>query len=90
MSLAYERIDLKPCPIQQDAVRASLRATAPAATAFHGLAFLRGGMTATAPRVALVRVQDAWKKIKIRQASIDLTILFSGLNSSDVTPPAAT
>lgn len=32
--------------------RASFRAMAPAVTVFHGIAFLRGGMTASAPRSA--------------------------------------
>ena len=36
-----------------DARRASLRATAPAVTVFHGFAFLRGGMIAAAPRSAM-------------------------------------
>ena len=42
-----------------DARRASLRAAAPAVAAFDGLAFLRGGMTAAAPRSALARVVSA-------------------------------
>jgi hypothetical protein len=36
-----------------DVRSASFRATAPAVTVFHGLAFLRGGMTAWAPRSAI-------------------------------------
>ena len=36
-----------------DARSASLRAAAPTVMAFHGLAFLRGGMIATAPRLPL-------------------------------------
>ena len=37
-------------PKRRDARRASLRAIAPAVSGFHGLAFLRGGMIAAAPR----------------------------------------
>ena len=40
-------------PKRRDARRASLRAIAPAVSGFHGLAFLRGGMMAAAPRAAM-------------------------------------
>lgn len=36
-----------------DARRASFLATAPGVTVFHGFAFLRGGITALAPRSAI-------------------------------------
>jgi len=39
-------------PSYFDARHASFRAIAPAAVAFHGLAFLRGGTPAWAPRTA--------------------------------------
>ena len=40
-------------PKRVDARKASLRAIAPVVSGFHGLAFLRGGMTAAAPRSAM-------------------------------------
>lgn len=43
---AAERGRQRARPRYFDARRASVRATAPAVRAFHGLAFLRGGMTA--------------------------------------------
>jgi len=40
-------------PKRLDARKASLRAIAPGVSGFHGLAFLRGGMMAAAPRAAM-------------------------------------
>jgi hypothetical protein len=40
-------------PKRRDARRASLRAIAPGVSGFQGLAFLRGGMIAAAPRAAM-------------------------------------
>jgi len=40
-------------PTRFDVRRVSLRAIAPAVSGFHGLAFLRGGMIAVAPRAAM-------------------------------------
>ena len=43
-------------PKRRDARRASLRAIAPAVSDFQGLAFLRGGLMAAAPRAAVASV----------------------------------
>jgi hypothetical protein len=50
-------------PTRFDVRRISLRAIAPAVSGFQGLAFLRGGMIAAAPRAAMaswhLRVSNA-------------------------------
>ena len=43
---------------------------APAVSGFHGLAFLRGGMIAAAPRAAIRRVEDPDTRITIEGANI--------------------
>lgn len=46
-------LDAAPQPATEQALSASLRASAPARASFHGWAFLRGGVTTCAPLWAI-------------------------------------
>ena len=59
-------------PKRFDARRASLRAIAPAVSGFQGLAFLRGGMIAAAPRAAMA----SWH-LRVSKAPSAVTLAIS-------------
>jgi len=62
-------------PKRRDARGALLRAIAPAVSAFHGMAFLRAGMIAAAPRAAMA----SWHlRVSKAPSAVTLAICWSG------------
>jgi hypothetical protein len=60
-------------PKLHDARRASLRTITPSVSGFHGLAFLRSGMIAVAPRAAMA----SWH-LRVSKAPSAVTLAISG------------